>query len=300
MSVKKIIITKGIYLDKELRLLVSFDEKDNVVDIINLDVSKVGEIHEATVEKVLNDIDACIVKLDSGDKGFIENRKLKPDYFLVRYYKKKLVCQADKFYVQISQDRKGVKPYSCKFVCSSSEDNHNYGFIDYYVEHIANGECEIISDLPEIIDNTVDVRLYEDKDFSLWNLYGLTSILDKATSKVVHLKSGANIVIEPTEALTVIDVNTSKSYGKANAMNTNIEALGEIAKQMRCRAISGIIIIDLLKVSKKEEAELMELAKHIFSYDYSQITIHGFTNLGLLEITRSRVFAPLLQGIKGA
>ena len=299
MSVKKIIITKGEYSDKELRLLVSFDEKDNVVDIINLDVSKVGEIHEATVEKVLNDIDACIVKLDSGDKGFIENRKLKPEYFLVRHSEKKLVCQADGFYVQISQDRKGVKPYSCKFVCSSSEDNHNYGFIDYYVEHIANGECEIISDLPEILKKNLNVRFYEDEEITLWNLYGLTSILDKATSKVVHLKSGANIVIEPTEALTVIDVNTSKSYGKANAMNTNIEALGEIAKQMRCRAISGIIIIDLLKVSKEEEAELMELAMQAFSCDYSQVTVHGFTNLGLLEITRSRVFAPLLQEIKG-
>ena len=299
MSVKKIIITKGIYLDKELRLLVSFDEKDNVVDIINLDVSKVGEIHEVTVEKVLNDIDACIVKLDSGDKGFIENRKLKPEYFLVRHSEKKLVCQADRFYVQISQDRKGVKPYSCKFVCSSSEANHNYGFIDYYVEHIANGECEIISDLPEVSEKNLKVRFYEDEKISLWNLYGLNAILDKALSKVVHLKSGANIVIEPTEALTVIDVNTSKSYGKANAMNTNIEALSEISKQVRLRSISGIIIIDLLKVSKKKEAELMELAKHIFSYDYSQITIHGFTNLGLLEITRSRVFAPLLQEIKG-
>ena len=299
MSVKKIVITKGIYLDKELRLLVSFDEKDNVVDIINLDVSKVGEIHEATVEKVLNDIDACIVKLDSGDKGFIENRKLKPDCFLVRHSEKKLVCQADKFYVQISQDRKGVKPYSCKFVCLSSEYNHNYGFIDYYAEHIANGECEIISDLSEIFKKNLNVRFYEDEEITLWNLYGLNAILDKALSKVVHLKSGANIVIEPTEALTVIDVNTSKSYGKSNAMNTNIEALSEISKQVRLRSISGIIIIDLLKVSKKEEAELMELAKHIFSYDYSQITIHGFTNLGLLEITRSRVFAPLLQEIKG-
>ena len=294
MSIKKIIVTKGIYQDKELRLLVSFDENDKPLDLINLDVTKNGEIHEATVEKVLNDIDACIVKLDNGDKGFIENRKLKPDCFLVRHSEKKLVCQADKFYVQISQDRKGVKPYSCNFICSFSESMKGYGFLNYYVERIVSGECEIISDLSDFLDNGLNVRYYEDEQISLWTLYGMTSILDKITSKIVHLKSGANIVIEPTEALTVIDVNTSKNYGKSTAFDTNIEALKEIAKQVRLRSISGIIIIDLLKVSKEKQVELMEFAKQAFSNDYSQVTIHGFTNLGLLEITRSRIFAPII------
>lgn len=294
MSIKKIIVTKGIYQDKELRLLVSFDENDKPLDLINIDVTKNGEIHEATVEKVLNDIDACIVKLDNGDKGFIENRKLKPDCFLVRHSEKKLVCQADKFYVQISQDRKGVKPYSCNFICSFSESMKGYGFLNYYVERIVSGECEIISDLSDFLDNGLNVRYYEDEQISLWNLYGMISILDKITSKIVHLKSGANIVIEPTEALTVIDVNTSKNYGKSTAFDTNIEALKEIAKQVRLRSISGIIIIDLLKVSKEKQVELMEFAKQAFSNDYSQVTIHGFTNLGLLEITRSRIFAPII------
>ncbi|MBO6128602.1 MAG: hypothetical protein J6P79_06860, partial [Pseudobutyrivibrio sp.] len=74
--------------------MVATDENDKPLDLINLDVTKNGEIHEAAVEKVLNDIDACIVKLDNGDKGFIENRKFKPDCFLVRHSEKKLVCQA--------------------------------------------------------------------------------------------------------------------------------------------------------------------------------------------------------------
>ena len=274
--------------------MVATDENDKPLDLINLDVTKNGEIHEAAVEKVLNDIDACIVKLDNGDKGFIENRKLKPDCFLVRHSEKKLVCQADKFYVQISQDRKGVKPYSCNFICSISENMKGYGFLNYYVDRIANDKCEIISDLSDFLDNDLNVRYYEDDNISLWNLYGMVSTLDKATSKIVHLKSGANIVIEPTEALTVIDVNTSKNYGKSTAFDTNIEALKEIAKQVRLRSISGIIIIDLLKVSKEKQVELMEFAKQAFSNDYSQVTIHGFTNLGLLEITRSRIFAPLI------
>ena len=112
MSIKKIIITNGIYQDKELRLLVSFNQDDKPVDLVNLDITKVGMVYEASVEKVLSDIDSCILKLASKDKGFIENKKLNPDMFITRQSSKKLVCQNDKFYVRISQDKKGNKPYN--------------------------------------------------------------------------------------------------------------------------------------------------------------------------------------------
>ena len=292
MSVKKIIITSGTYQNRELRLLVSFDENDKPIDLINLDITRVGEVHEATVEKVLNDIDACILKLDCGEKGFIENKKLKPEYFLERHSENKLVCQGDKFFIQISQDKKGSKPYSCDFMPNPSNDCKNQNFISYYIDNFSIEGYEIVSDLPEIIESDLDIKPYYDEQVSLWSLYGLTSILDKALSKVVYLKSGANIIIEPTEALTVIDVNTSKSYCKASAMNTNIEALSEIAHQLKLRSISGIIIIDLLKVSKDHEKELLKLARELFSEDISQVLVHGFTRLGLLEITRSRIIAP--------
>lgn len=287
MSVKKLIITSGIYQDKELRLLVSFDENDKPLDLINLDVTKVGEVHLATVEKVLSDIDACIVKLDSGDKGFIENRKLKSESFVTRHSDKKLVCQADQFYVQISQDRKGVKPYSCNFIAEISDENKNNNFINYYLDNYASKDTEIITDIIDLANNC-DARIYEDENISLWNVYGLTSLLDRATSKIVHLKSGANIIIEPTEAMTIIDVNSSKNYGKSTVMETNLEAMEEIARQLRLRSISGIIIVDLLKVSNTEEKEIISLAKNIFKSDISLVNIHGFSNLGLLEITRSR------------
>ena len=292
MSVKKLIITSGIYQDKELRLLVSFDENDKPLDLINLDVTKVGEVHLATVEKVLSDIDACIVKLDSGDKGFIENRKLKPERFVIRHSEKKLVCQADQFYVQISQDRKSVKPYSCNFVECILHDSGVYNFLNYYLDNYCNDSIEIITDLDYVLKQLPNARFYSDADVTLWNLYGLTALLDKITSKIVHLKSGSNILIEPTEAMTIIDVNSSKNYGKSTAMETNREALEELARQLRLRSISGIIIVDLLKVSKAEEIQLLEFAKEAFKNDISIVNIHGFTNLGLLEITRSRIFSP--------
>ena len=292
MSVKKVVITKGMYLDKDLRLLVSFDENDKPVDLINLDVTKVGTVCEATVEKVLTDIEACILKLSTGDKGFIENKRLKPDGFIVKHSDKKLVCQGDKFYVQISQDRKGVKPYSCCFINEITDCIMNYTFIQYYIENYVCDDCEIITDLSKVMNSDLDARYYNASDISLWSLYGLTGILDRTLSKIVHLKSGANIVIEPTEALTVIDVNSGKNYGKSSALDTNREALTEIEKQVRLRSISGIIIIDLLKVSKQEENELVKFAKNIFLDDVSRVQIYGFSNLGLLEVTRSRIYAP--------
>ena len=293
MSIKKLVITKGTYLDRELRLLVSFDENDKPLDVINLDITKVGTVCEAAVEKVLNDIDACILKLSTGDKGFIENRKLKPEFFIERHSEKKKVCQADKFWVQISQDRKGVKPFSCNFIKDNPTSDYR-DFIDFFIEKFADKDCEIVSDLDEIISKNLNVRAYTDESFSLWQLFDLTKLLDNVTLKVAYIKNGGNIVIEPTEAMTIIDVNSGKNGGKVSPMETNRQALEEIAAQLRLRSISGIIIIDLLKVSNKEEDKLIEIAKDAFKDDYSNVTIHGFTNLGLMEITRSRLFSPII------
>ena len=292
MNVKKVVITEGNYQDNNLKILVSFDEFDNPVDLINLNVTHIGEMHEASVEKVLNDIDACILKLDDGQKGFIEIKKLQKEEFIVSHSDKKPVCQADKFYVQISQDKKGSKPFSCNFV-KLSDYSSELTFADYYFKNVAGPEVEIISDIQNFADND-SVRFYEDDSISLWNLYGLTSILDKATSKVVYLKSGANLIIEPTEAMTIIDVNSAKNYGKASFYSTNEEALKELVHQLRLRSISGIIIVDLLKVSKEEEKKLIEIIRELSKDDLSLIQVHGFTNLGLLEITRSRLFAPFV------
>ena len=290
MNIKKVVIAKGIYLDKELRLLVSFDENDKPVDLINLDITKIGEVYLATVEKVLNDVDGCILKLDSNTKGYIENKKLIPDSYVTRHSDKKKVCQEDQFYVQIYQDRKGIKPYSCNFI-KQEDYTENPTFINYYLEKYCNSDTEVITDMPDIHEANPSFRYYIDDSLSLWNLYGLTKLLDNICSRICHLKSGGNIVIEPTEALTVIDVNSGKNYGKQNPFEVNVEALEAAFREIRLRSISGIILIDLLKVSKAEEEKLIEIANSLIDEDISRITIHGFSNLGLLEITRSKIFS---------
>lgn len=291
MSIKKIVITKGIYENKELRLLVSFDENDSPLDIINLDNTQIGTVCTATVEKVISDIDSCICKLSIGEKGFIESKKLFPEYYLVRHSDKKKVCQGDQFYVVITQDKKGSKPFSCNFVKHLIDDYKNNGFIYHYINEYASSDYEIVSDLEEVINTDLNVRAYTDESYSLWNLYDLTKLLKNITSNVCHLKDGGNIVIEPTEALTVIDVNSSKNHGKGTAFDTNKQAIDEVIKQIRLRSISGIIIIDMLKVSKDEEQELIRYFKDNSNDDISNVSVHGFTHLGLLEITRSRNFS---------
>ncbi len=292
--IKKVIVTKGIYNGTELKLFVSLDDKDKALDIINLDNTKIGTICEAVVEKVLPDIEACILKLSTGDKGFIEIKKLKPEFYLERHSEKKIVCQGDSFLVQISQDKKGSKPYSCNFLSDKDVDT-DYDFIDYYINHFVNNDnnYEIVSDLPEVISKSLSVRAYNDDSYSLWQLYDFTKLLDNITSKIVYLKNGGNIIIEQTEALTVIDVNSGKNNGKGFTLETNMQALEELSRQIRLRSISGIIIVDLLKMSKENEQKLTLFFKSLSNEDYSSVNVHGFTNLGLLEITRSRIFAPL-------
>ncbi len=124
--------------------------------------------------------------------------------------------------------------------------------------------------------------------------YALTEQLTKLRQKKVWLKSGASLIIEPTEAMTVIDVNTEKSLSKKTSdetiLNTNLEAAFEAMKQIRARNISGIIVIDFIDMNqKKDERKLIKTLEGIAMKDRLKVTIHGLTKLGLAEITRKKV-----------
>ena len=119
--------------------------------------------------------------------------------------------------------------------------------------------------------------------------------------KRVWLKSGGNIIIEPTEALTVIDVNTGKAIqGKRQRETTfykiNVEAAIEAARQIRARNISGIILIDFIDMQDKEnEEKLMALFREELKKDKIKTTVIDITKLGLLELTRMKKNPPLWE-----
>lgn len=148
------------------------------------------------------------------------------------------------------------------------------------------------------------LRLYQDNLLSLSNLYGINDKLNEAVRPMVWLKSGGTLVIQPTEALTVIDVNTGKAVaGKKKVQETflkvNREAAKEIAKQIRLRNLSGIIIIDFIDMELKKDQELlMSDLEEYFKKDPVKTTLVDMTALGLVEVTRKKVRKPLHEQVE--
>lgn len=142
--------------------------------------------------------------------------------------------------------------------------------------------------------NSIEARYYEDKLLPLYKLYSIESVLEQIQSKRVWLKSGGYLVIEYTEAMTVIDVNTGKCEKGKNKENTilniNLEAATEAMRQLRLRNISGIIIIDFIDMKSDENKQ--KLLKHLrdeASKDLIKTSVMGMTRLNLVEITRKKI-----------
>ncbi|WP_440586726.1 ribonuclease E/G [Wujia sp.] len=153
-------------------------------------------------------------------------------------------------------------------------------------------DVEIVTDIPEVTEAIPKIPLYTD-EYTLTLRYSLASLLEKTLSKRAYLKSGAYLVIEPTEAMTVIDVNSGKSIKGKNAeeqfLKINIEAAKEIARQLRLRNISGIVMIDFINM--KEESHNHGLMKNLAEYvrtDPVRTTVVDMTKLGLVELTRQK------------
>lgn len=149
-----------------------------------------------------------------------------------------------------------------------------------------------------LTNSRISATYSTDTSISLCNKYALGKHLKNALSKKVWLKSGAYLVIEVTEALTVIDVNTGKAEFRSNKEKTfekiNLEAALEISKQLRIRNISGIIIVDFINMSKKESYQNLEdILKSYVDCDYVKCNIWGMTHLGLMEISRQKKEKPL-------
>jgi len=130
-------------------------------------------------------------------------------------------------------------------------------------------------------------------DRPLFDLYGVEDEIERALARRVALKSGGYLIIDQTEALTTIDVNTGGFVGGRNfddtIFKTNLEAAQVIARQLRLRNLGGIIIIDFIDMESMvhREAVLAELRKAL-ALDRTRVTVNGFTQLGLVEMTRKR------------
>lgn len=171
---------------------------------------------------------------------------------------------------------------------------------------------EVVTDDQEAFDNLTRylqrcqpgaldrLRFYQDSLLPLWKLYGLETSMERACQKHVWLKSGGYLVIEPTEAMTVIDVNTGKYSGKKNLADTirliNLEAAAEICHQIRLRNLSGIIMIDFIDMESAEDKSLlMDTLRACALQDSVKTTVVDMTQLNLVEMTRKKEKRPLQE-----
>ena len=143
------------------------------------------------------------------------------------------------------------------------------------------------------------VTMYED-ELPIFERFHVEDQLRKALDRKVWLPSGGHIVVDRTEALTVIDVNTGRFVGRSNLEETvlqnNLEAAEEIARQLRLRDIGGIIVIDFIdmEILKNRAAVLLRLREHL-AKDKTRTQVFDVSNLGLVEMTRKNVSAGLLE-----
>lgn len=196
--------------------------------------------------------------------------------------------------------------------CFSCMYRANSKYMSYLQNCYQEDLSEIITDLPEVFAEIetyrqqypalqqIPIRLYEDRLQPLAKLYNLKCQMEHALMKKVWLKSGGYLIIEPTEALTVIDVNTGKSVAKKEPqkhfLNVNLEAAKEIAHQLRLRNISGIIIIDFIDLAFAEDQKtVMEELRRAVKSDPVPVQVLDMTKLNLVEITRKKIEKSLAE-----
>jgi ribonuclease G len=193
--------------------------------------------------------------------------------------------------------------YSCVYKSHSD-------YLEYFTtkqncipDEIVSDDEELLEEFKEYINSSstneanttrnISTTLYKDKTCSLMSAYNLNKELENAQKERVWLKSGAYLVIQQTEAMVVIDVNTGKSTGSTSIdehlLKVNKQAAIETCRQIRLRNLSGIIIVDFINMRKPNDMEeikaviIEELKK-----DFNSAKFVDITKLGLVEMTRKR------------
>ena len=172
---------------------------------------------------------------------------------------------------------------------------------DYFkedIEEILIDDKNIFTEAKEFIEAVLPEHAeklkYYDEEIPLFNRYQIESQIELAFQREISLSSGGSIVIDPTEAMTAIDVNSARSTkGKdieETAFKTNLEAAKEIARQMRLRDVGGLVVIDFIDMTNEDNQNKIESAfrKAIYS-DRARVQISNISKFGLLEVSRQRL-----------
>ncbi|GAB6065055.1 Rne/Rng family ribonuclease [Aquifex pyrophilus] len=162
-----------------------------------------------------------------------------------------------------------------------------------YIKEICVDNADVWKEISGIFGEEIREKLRFSKDFEkLLKNFSFYQLISRLFSKQVWLKNGGFIVIEETEAMVVVDVNSGEGCGESfeeNALRTNLEAVEEVARQIKLRNLAGIIVIDLIEMRKEETKDyFLREVKKIFEREGLKVKVHGITSTGLLELTRKR------------
>lgn len=250
-------------------------------------------------------------------KEFMENHRSKEYGFILRTNAKgAAVCEITEEIERFISEYEHLFRIAPTRVCFSCIKENEKPYITDLKNIYQEGLTDILIDDKEIYSNVYSflqreqpanldkLQLYEDKQLPLAKLYSIESVIQNALKERVWMKSGAYLVIQPTEALTVVDINTGKCIGKKKDdtvyMKINMEAAKEVAKQIRLRNLSGIIVVDFINLDDKEKCEeLINYFKGYLRKDPIQTVLVDVTKLQLVEITRKKVRKPLHESIRG-
>lgn len=202
--------------------------------------------------------------------------------------------------------RKGLNSVPFKLI--DSNDTNHVSFVKDLIIRKCFDDLTVITDQADILNalkkgidvGPVNIRFYSDDMISLLNLYGIKDKLSKAMARKVYLKSGGYLIIDPTEALTVIDVNSGKSQGGKKdkddyLLKLNKEAFDKILDIIKIRNISGIIIVDFMNIKEKDKYQEMISYIKTMSKKDNLLTYVDMTSLGLCELTRKKTKKPLAE-----
>ena len=185
------------------------------------------------------------------------------------------------------------------------EFNKQYRSVVVDDKELYREASEYLATVAPALADRIELHDQTEEDLPLFEKLYVNEQLTKALDSKVWLPSGGSLIIEHTEALTVIDVNTGKNVGSSNLEETvyknNLEAAKEVARQLRLRDIGGIIVIDFVDMEiQKNREEVLRVFREALSRDKTRTQVLGISELGLVEMTRKRIGEGLLQSYQRA
>lgn len=240
------------------------------------------------VRKIVGDNDYGIIIRTEAVGATYEELKNDLDNLLVKHNK------------LLKEYKLGMGPKLLYKVLDKSMKYINDNVNDTFDKIIVNNaqKYEEIKILLKSIDKDLVSKLKLEDGEDVFDLYNVENQIKKALNKKIWLKSGGYLVLERTEALTVVDVNTGKFTGSIEldetVYKTNIEACSEIARQLRLRDIGGIIIIDFIDMEKEEyKKDIIDKLNTELQREKRKTQVFGMTRLGLVEMVRKRDKEPI-------